>query len=382
VNEDLVSVCFVDAQHGWILSGQGTLISTDNGGQSWQTASLGSGVFTSVYFSDQTNGCITGYQDSSFIMMTTDGGENWQLSDHEKGNLLNDACFHDADHGWVVGIRDNLNFNLYTEDGGLTWTPQMNIFVQEAELFSVSFRDGQSGTTCGAAGAFFKTNNAGVTGWSLDISIPSLGVDLYSVYNWGMFTGCAVGSSGTALYTTNWWSSYVETNTNTNSTLHGVSGDPLVNKLWAAGENGTIIFTPNYLLGWITQATGTTENLADIDMIDENLGWAVGNNGTILRFGVGTGIDKHNTQHSTLYTQIHPNPTGGISNFRLLIADFGKVSLKIYDLHGREMAVLVDGMMQAGEQNVRYDLSNLPSGIYLCVLVTEQGLASKKMVKL
>jgi hypothetical protein len=97
-----------------------------------------------------------------------------------------------------VGITDGMNYQIGTVDGGQTWVSQSSIFVQNAELFSVHFRDSQFGNACGADGAFFYTGNGG-SNWGLNIAIPYLDVSLYDLCNWGMFTGCAVGTSGTAI---------------------------------------------------------------------------------------------------------------------------------------------------------------------------------------
>jgi photosystem II stability/assembly factor-like uncharacterized protein len=380
VDEDLVSLCFIDAQHGWILSEQGTLISTNNGGISWQTAILGSGTYTSVYFVDQENGCVTGYQDSSFIMLTTDGGAVWQMSEHEKADRLNDAFFSEATHGWVVGIQDNLNFILHTTDGGQNWGQQAGPFVQGAELYSISFRDGMSGNTCGKDGAFYTTSSGGAS-WALDISIPALGVDMNGIANWGMLTGCAVGESGTALVTTNKWGTYVETTTNTGQTLNAVSADIATNKMWAAGESGTIIYTPNYILGWVVQNTGVTEHLHDIDMIDESSGWAVGDNGTILRFGENTAVnDKLKEQDSWIKLEAFPNPTKGVSSFRFLVSGHEHVTLNIYDLHGREVTQVLDARLPAGEHVVQAELSGLAEGMYIVEVTAENRKGRQKLV--
>lgn len=308
VTEDLISISFTDEMHGWILSVEGTVLKTTDGGDTWQTSDVASGISTSIYFTNQNHGCITANLDSSLIYLTNDGGATWQQTDHPHAQLLNDVYFASDLKGWTVGISENMNFNLYTSDGGLTWTPQMDIFVMEAELFSVSFRNEEIGTACGADGNFFVTNNGGTGGWAMNISIPSLGIDLYDVINWGDLRGCAVGTMGTALYTVNTWAQYAETNTNTTETLNAVAADPSTNKLWAVGENGTIIYTSNYLLGWVIQNSGVTTDLYDIDMLSENNGWAVGNQGTILHFTEGSSVGENTAPVFTVY----PNPSKGM----------------------------------------------------------------------
>jgi len=360
VNEDFVSVCFTDDQHGWILSEEGTLLITQNGGSSWQTRDVGDDTYTCVHFTGQDHGCITGYADSSVIIISANGGIDWTNIDHEKAYHLNHVYFYDEDIGWAVGIRDNMNYSLYTDDGGSTWVPHMDIFVMGAELHGVNFRDGLNGNACGVSGAFFSTNSGGTGGWAMNISMPSLGVDLHSVYNWGMLNGCVVGTDGTALYTTNKWAGYVETTTNTTQDLYGVSGAPGTNKLWACGEEGTIIHTPNYIFGWITQATPLTSELNDIQMLDENDGWAVGDDGTILKYGLLPGIiEKQITE-----LEIFPNPARGNVDCRLSVVDFLFVDLRLYDLWGSEVAMIVQREMMPGEHSFQFNTRQLTPGVY------------------
>ncbi|MFO7614976.1 MAG: right-handed parallel beta-helix repeat-containing protein [Bacteroidales bacterium] len=80
------------------------------------------------------------------------------------------------------------------------------------------------------------------------------------------------------------------------------------------------------------------------------------------------GVDELNTQHSKLNIQIYPNPTGGISHFAFHISQYQWVTLRIYDLHGREMAEVLNQKLPAGEHLVRYDMSGLPAGVYVVEL--------------
>jgi hypothetical protein len=60
----------------------------------------------------------------------------------------------------------------------------------------------------------------------------------------------------------------------------------------------------------------------------------------------------------------------------------GKVSLKVFNLLGEEVATLVQGMQSAGTHTALFDGSGLPSGIYLCRLESEDFIQTKKMVLL
>jgi hypothetical protein len=60
----------------------------------------------------------------------------------------------------------------------------------------------------------------------------------------------------------------------------------------------------------------------------------------------------------------YPNPTGGIINCQLSNVDCQRMCLKLFDCQGREVAVLFDGKIPAGEHTISYDMSALPAGMY------------------
>lgn len=62
--------------------------------------------------------------------------------------------------------------------------------------------------------------------------------------------------------------------------------------------------------------------------------------------------------------QNFPNPFNPATEFRYRIADFGFVTLKIFDMLGREVATVVNGWYAAGEYRIRFDASSLASGVY------------------
>jgi hypothetical protein len=59
----------------------------------------------------------------------------------------------------------------------------------------------------------------------------------------------------------------------------------------------------------------------------------------------------------------------------------GKVSLSVYDLLGREVAILVNNERKtAGEYVVSFNAEKLPSGVYFYKLQTESYTETKRMV--
>lgn len=72
------------------------------------------------------------------------------------------------------------------------------------------------------------------------------------------------------------------------------------------------------------------------------------------------------TQVSTLsLDSAFPNPVSGTATLGYSLHETQHVTLEVYDLLGRSVATLVDGVRQAGEQSVAFDASTLPSGVYV-----------------
>ncbi|HMT12055.1 MAG TPA: T9SS type A sorting domain-containing protein, partial [Ignavibacteria bacterium] len=71
--------------------------------------------------------------------------------------------------------------------------------------------------------------------------------------------------------------------------------------------------------------------------------------------------------------QNYPNPSNPESKIDFNLPFDGKVSLKVYDVSGKETAVLIDGYHIADFYSVRFDGSNLPSGVYFYRIIAESG---------
>ena len=74
----------------------------------------------------------------------------------------------------------------------------------------------------------------------------------------------------------------------------------------------------------------------------------------------------------------YPNPVSGTAHIAFTLPKAQQVSLTVYDMLGRRVATLVDGVRQEGAQTVAFDASSLPSGVYVYRLVTgETQLAER-----
>jgi hypothetical protein len=77
--------------------------------------------------------------------------------------------------------------------------------------------------------------------------------------------------------------------------------------------------------------------------------------------------------------QNFPNPFNPKTEIRYWVLGVRDVRISIYDLLGREVAVLVDEKQDAGSYRVQWDASRFSSGVYVCMLISGEHRAVKKM---
>ncbi|MCC6550724.1 MAG: T9SS type A sorting domain-containing protein, partial [Ignavibacteriaceae bacterium] len=90
-------------------------------------------------------------------------------------------------------------------------------------------------------------------------------------------------------------------------------------------------------------------------------------------------IDIGLPQRFTL-EQNYPNPFNPETNIHYALTLSGNMKLAVYDILGREVKVLASGYNAAGEYNIKFNAAELPSGMYICRLRSEQETATIKMM--
>ncbi|MBX2822188.1 MAG: choice-of-anchor I family protein [Rhodothermaceae bacterium] len=78
----------------------------------------------------------------------------------------------------------------------------------------------------------------------------------------------------------------------------------------------------------------------------------------------------------------YPNPFNPTTNISFSLPESSEIQLAVYDMLGREVMLLVNTQMSAGNHEVQFAADNLPSGTYFYRLTTPQGAFVKQMILL
>lgn len=82
-------------------------------------------------------------------------------------------------------------------------------------------------------------------------------------------------------------------------------------------------------------------------------------------------------------TQNYPNPFNPSTKMKFTLKNSSTITLKVYDVLGKEIATLAEGSYPAGSYDVNFDAKNLSAGMYFYTLTTSDGYSvSKKMLLL
>ncbi len=78
--------------------------------------------------------------------------------------------------------------------------------------------------------------------------------------------------------------------------------------------------------------------------------------------------------------QNYPNPFNPVTSVQYAVASEGRISLKVYDVLGREVATLVNQKLAAGNHTATWNAQDAPSGIYFYKLEAEHFNQTRKMI--
>ncbi len=375
---DLAQVVFPSSAIGFAVGNSGTVIKTTNGGTDWNVLSSGSSAdLRAVCFINESVGWIGGT--SGTIKKTIDGGATWNAQNSGIDYPINILQFVDANNGWAMDV-DNF---LRTTNGGTTWTvvttgPTEGLL----SLHMLNASTGYLGTTFGNV---YKTTNGGAS-WSM---VGSPGGYYSKIRFANESVGFLAGNGNQITRTSDGGVSW-----NTIQFNSGMINDIFVKDaltVYVVGENNTVYRSIDGGMNWARQLlnSNNNRNLTSVYFADALNGWAVGSGGVIIHTASGGTIDVRDAAAgkagSFTLSQNYPNPFNPSTIIDYIVpqsaGQMKHVSLKIYNMLGQEVAVLVDKDLNSGSYKALFNGAGLASGMYLYNLrVGEQSITKKMML--
>jgi len=396
---------------------------TTNGGTSWSPATNGLGAiknFLALAMSPANPNTL--FLGSSFTVATsmgpsaiyksTDGGANWFLSstglptDPTEINPVRTIKVSSANPNVVVAglFMNTVNGGFYAStDGGATWTKKHNglptdvgTLIRSAAIrptFDNQFYVGLDRSTGINIGVFMTTDggnnwvsfNGGVM---LDTyAIRALVFNTTGTHT--LFAGCS-STVGNGVYEYNFSVVPVEFT----SFTANVSGNDVVLNWSTATETNNQGFEVEKLSGnnWVKigfiAGHGTTTEIQRYSYTDNII--TAGKFSYRLKQIDYNGSFEYSdvvevevlTADNYILSQNYPNPFNPATKISFAVPVSGLTTVKVVDVLGNEVAVLLNEVIQAGSYDLNFTANNLPSGVYFYTLQSGNFTITRKMVLL
>ncbi len=209
----------------------------------------------------------------SVIICSTGYSQFWQYQTSGTTQILNDVYMIDELTGWVCGDAGTL---LRTTNAGQNWT---QVTATGNDLNSILFKDANIGIAVGDNGTIVRTVNGGTT-WSPVSSGTTEQFRKVSSGSGNMVF--AAGDDGLAAVSNDNGASWTVVNSGTTTRFRGAAASGSGN-VWAVGDDGVIRYSSNSGSNWTTQTAPVSSNdLHDIQFINDNVGFSGGNNSTFI----------------------------------------------------------------------------------------------------
>lgn len=146
--------------------------------------------------------------------------------------------------------------------------------------------------------------------------------------------------------------------------------------LWILTEPSTEI-----PVGFIFTTPSDTATAIRAEYLDDTHTWAI----SVGRYNdEGTEIGNNGIEFPGSFElfQNYPNPFNPVTTINYQLPTTNYVSLKIYNILGKEAAVLADGKMSPGKHSVSWDASGFASGVYYYRLTAGEFVQTRKLMLL
>ncbi len=149
-------------------------------------------------------------------------------------------------------------------------------------------------------------------------------------------------------------------------------------RIWNKGAQGVSTDKFNNAFGKLTVYGADSVKMELIDEFGERFA-----NHTVLNSNI-TGVEKEfeNLRDNYNLSQNYPNPFNPVTTIKFSIPWSQFVTLKVFDILGREMKTLIEQNLNAGEHSVDFGGEGLPSGTYIYQIHAGSYIMSRKMTLL
>ena len=384
------SVDFYNSYEGICVGYSGKILKTTNGGSNWEIQNSGTiWDLNTINYPDVTPPGEWAWAGGNHgtVLRTSNSGLSWEVLNLLTTFDFNSIQFIDINTGWVVGKAGEV---YKTTNRGIDWTQQET--GNTAEWHSVNFANANTGWVAGEAGLVYKTTNGGIN-WTHQETGNN--ADWYSANFRDENTGWVAGKAGLVYKTTDGGWSWTHQETGVNVDLHSIKFTD-ENTGWVVGNNGKILKSIDGGWSWTSQNSGTSKDLHRVDLLyttpkgfggfsQAMTGYVVGAEGTILKTtngGVFVSSNNNSIPDKYVLHQNYPNPFNPSTTIVFDLPKSGFVSLKIYDILGREVAVLLNRKLKAGTYTGDWNADDYNSRIYFYRLKAGDFVETKKMVLL
>lgn len=399
-SNNLNTLFFEDSLKGWVGGDSGLVLYTADGGNTWvQQQSNTDRDIIDIFFIDSNTGWAIAWSEGtlpfvSYILKTTDGGENWSVSQFRQENILmNSIYFLDSLNGFLGGNPGGI---FKTSDGGVDWdsaaiAPAPYAYVP---VNNFGFYDDKYGFACGGAhdivGLTWKTIDGGDF-WEPMNPNYAPPDDIFDIHFFDSLHVIGVGGDpdlfGVGIMRTTdaglvW--NYFEIG------LIGIAraiSFRTENEGWAPVPSPeALIQTIDYGYSWTVYTAPDSSAIYDLVFTDTLTGYAVGDEGVILKYK----YPKVNSVESNeeiikkdfVLFQNYPNPFNSVTSIKYMLSEDAFVSLIIYDALGNEVDRLLETYQPAGIYTEKWSADNHSTGMYYYQLTVGNYRESKKMILL
>jgi len=301
----------------------------------------------------------------------------------------------------AVGSNGTGGTNLYagsyngvflSTNNGSHWTAISSGLPNSSITSLTTSANGSDGTNLFAGtsggGVFLSTDNG--TSWAaVNSGLPASAVLKFAVSHTGTYLFAGTGGGGVFRSTDN-GTSWTAMNTGLTNTY--VSSFVVTGTNVFAGTYGGVFLSTNNGTSWTAANTGLTNTIVSALALSSN-----GTGGTILFAGTNnsgvwsrplsemiTSVNESPAdlpRHMSL-NQNYPNPFNPITVISYELPVMSSVRLSIFDMLGREIAVLVNETKPAGSYQVQWNAEHATSGVYYSRMATGNFVSTKKLVLL